>query len=55
MQYDVAESQIFNKVGLTPYDSVGKENLHNVLLYANTRAIQQKLREPKKSIKKKRK
>lgn len=25
---------------MTPFDSVGRENLHNVLRYANTRAIQ---------------
>lgn len=40
MKYDIAESGIFNKQGLTPYESVNKENIHNVLRYANVRAIQ---------------
>jgi hypothetical protein len=40
LRYDIGESGIFNKQGMTPFDSVGRENLHNVLRYANTRAIQ---------------
>lgn len=40
MKYDIAESGVFNKQGLTPYESVNRENLHNVLRYANVRAIQ---------------
>lgn len=40
MRYDIAESGVFNKQGMTPYDSVGYEPLHNVLRYANTRAVQ---------------
>jgi len=40
MRLDIAESGVFNKQGMTPYDAAGKENLHNVLRYANIRAIQ---------------
>ena len=40
MKYDIAESGVFNKQGLTPYESVNRENLHNVLRYSNVRAIQ---------------
>jgi len=40
MKYDIGESGIFNKQGLTPYESVLREPLHNVFNYANVRAIQ---------------
>lgn len=40
MKYDIAESGVFNKRGLTPYESVNRENLHDVLRYANVRAVQ---------------
>lgn len=51
MRYDVAEAGIFNKQGMTPFDAVGYEPLHNVLRYSNTRAIQ--LDERNKEVKKK--
>ena len=55
MKYDIAESQVFNKQGMTPYESVNRENLHNVLRYANVRAIQmdERNKEIKKQNKKK--
>ena len=40
MRYDIAESGIFNKQGMTPEKSVAYENLHSVLQYADVRAIQ---------------
>lgn len=53
MRYDIAESGVFNKQGLTPYDSVGYEPLHNVLRYANTRAEQMYQRNEESKKKKK--
>jgi hypothetical protein len=40
MRYDIAESGVFNKSDMTPFDAVGYENIHNVLRYADVRAIQ---------------
>ena len=40
MKYDIAESHVFDKHNMTPYEAVNRENLHNVLRYANVRAIQ---------------
>jgi len=40
MKYDIAESHVFDKQGMTPYEAVNRENLHNVLRYSNVRAIQ---------------
>ena len=50
MRYDIAESGVFNKQGRTPFDSVGYENLHNVLRYADTRAkqVEERNRQAKK-------
>lgn len=51
MRYDIAESGVFNKMSMTPYDAVGYENIHNVLRYADVRAIQ--MQERNKEMKKK--
>ena len=40
MKYDIAESHVFDKHNMTPYEAVNRENLHNVLRYSNVRAIQ---------------
>jgi len=40
MRYDIAESGVFNKEKMTPFEAVGSENLHNVLRYQDIRAIQ---------------
>jgi len=53
MKYDIAESGVFNKRGLTPYESVNRENLHDVLRYANVRAVQ--LDEHNRDVKRKNK
>jgi len=53
MRYDIAESGIFNKQGMTPFDAVGYEDLHNVLRYSNDRAIQAKEREYQQKQKRK--
>ena len=55
MRYDIAESGVFNKAKMTPFEAVGRENLHNVLRYADVRAIQmdERNREVKRINKKK--
>jgi len=53
MRYDIAESGIFNKEKMTPFDAVGYEDLHNVLRYSNDRAIQAKEREYQQKQKRK--
>ena len=48
MKYDIAESGIFNDYKNTPYESVNKANLHDVLRYQNVRNIEQDERNKQK-------
>jgi hypothetical protein len=41
IKYNVAESNIFTTPYLTPYESVNRANLHDVMRYVNTRNIEQ--------------
>jgi hypothetical protein len=41
MKYDIAESGIFNNNKDSPYESVNKANLHDVLRYQDVRNIEQ--------------
>ena len=41
IKYNIAESGIFNQPNLTPYESVNRANLHDVMRYQNVRNIEQ--------------
>ena len=47
MKREIAKAGVFNKQGLTPLESVNKENLHNILFYLNLQALENKENEQK--------
>jgi len=51
IRHNVAESGVFNKEGYTPYESVGRENLHNVLVRLDIKALELEESKPKKKNK----
>ena len=47
MKREIAKTGVFNKQGMTPIESVNKENLHTILFYLNLQALENKENEQK--------